>query len=471
MLSLEPRNKGAFVMVDIELVQTQVIDEQESSASCLLVDCFAALNAAHVGYLVLHGYEHLPREFPHEIDMVVNRSEFQKALAILESSAHQHGWAVVNYVQHEHTAVAMELARQLDSGHVETLTLDLCSDYCWSGIVYLDNDSLLRGRRAFRGFYVPAAATELTYLLAKRVLKRTLQPEHEAYLADLFETDPVGARKMLSRLWDGVCLDFICTSLAQRRGALLGNLKALRSPLGNRALRRTLRQRPWAFVLESNRLLRRIYHPIGYTIAFLGPDGAGKTTVASLVAEELKRIFRGTEIIHFPFRLSRQAQAITVVPDPHGNPNRSMAASLIKLVYYVVTSVFGHYTRIQYLTARNRLVIYDRCFYDLVADPRRYRFGAPLWLARLSGLVVPQAECTIVLDAPVEVLRARKQEVPPEEVSRQRQEYQMIAQRLPRTRLIDASRPLQDVVAGVNSALLSFLAHRASEQKRSLRLS
>ena len=63
----------------------------------------------------------------------------------------------------------------------------------------------------------------------------------------------------------------------------------------------------------------------------------------------------------------------------------------------------------------------------MLVDPRRYRYGGAMWLARWVGKIIPKPDLWILLDAPAEVLQKRKQEVPPEETARQRRAYLCIS--------------------------------------------
>ncbi len=60
-------------------------------------------------------------------------------------------------------------------------------------------------------------------------------------------------------------------------------------------------------------------------------------------------------------------------------------------------------------------MVFDRYLIDTVIDPKRYRYQGPSWVLRTVWRVVPKPDLVILLDAPAEVLHARKQEVPIEE--------------------------------------------------------
>jgi thymidylate kinase len=66
---------------------------------------------------------------------------------------------------------------------------------------------------------------------------------------------------------------------------------------------------------------------------------------------------------------------------------------------------------------------------------------------------MPRPKLWILLDAPAEVLQARKQEVLPEESARERQAYRVFVQSRRDHVIVDVSQPLDQVIADVESAI------------------
>jgi hypothetical protein len=94
-------------------------------------------------------------------------------------------------------------------------------------------------------------------------------------------------------------------------------------------------------------------------------------------------------------------------------------------------------------------VLFDRCYHDVLADPRSYRYGGPAWLTRWVGRGIPAPDLFVVLDASAEVLQARNAEVPPAESAAARAAYRALAGGLPRARMVGGDRTLERVVADV----------------------
>jgi thymidylate kinase len=108
------------------------------------------------------------------------------------------------------------------------------------------------------------------------------------------------------------------------------------------------------------------------------------------------------------------------------------------------------------------VVVFDRYVHDMIADPRRYRYRGPAWLLHLTAACVPQPQVCIFLDAPADVLQARKQEVTPEETARQRAAYLDVAQRLGRHAcVVDATRPPSAVALACANAIRTTCRDRA----------
>ena len=200
----------------------------------------------------------------------------------------------------------------------------------------------------------------------------------------------------------------------------------------------------------------------GLLVAFLGPDGSGKSTVIRRVAEQVSGEFGGVSIRHLRPRAA-PARAGTPVREPHAHPPYGMIASAVKVGYFALDYWLGHWSTIGPLLGRGHLVIFDRYFHDMLVDPLRYRYGGPRWLVRCVARLVPQPDLWVLLDASPEVLWARKPELATTESRRQRCLYQTLADRLPNAVCIDAERALEAVVDDVIRRIHS---HALAEHRR-----
>jgi len=215
------------------------------------------------------------------------------------------------------------------------------------------------------------------------------------------------------------------------------------------------------------------------TVALIGPDGAGKTTVARALQEALpvpvRYLYMGvsaesSNLLLPTTRLARWIKrALGAPPDTAGPPPPPLARprstprgvggrarSNVRAVLRLANRLAEEWYRqavASWWERRGYVVVFDRHFlvdyhaYDVTGGRHR----SPT--QRLHGLVLerlyPRPDLVVYLDAPSAVLWARKGEGSLEALERRRAEYRAIAPLVPRFVEVDASRPLAEVVSAV----------------------
>ena len=177
----------------------------------------------------------------------------------------------------------------------------------------------------------------------------------------------------------------------------------------------------------------------GLFIAFLGPDGVGKTTTVDRVMARLKPIFEEQRLFHWrpqvikprthedEFKSGEGWMSI----NRHGDPPRGRVLSMMRLGGVYADYLIGHKRTIRPALDRGALVVFDRYYHDILVDSRRYRYGGPQWLLPSMKHFLPQRRVYfVVLDADEKVILSRKQEVSLEELRAQRRRYADLARSL-----------------------------------------
>jgi thymidylate kinase len=190
-------------------------------------------------------------------------------------------------------------------------------------------------------------------------------------------------------------------------------------------------------------------------IVILGPDGAGKSSVINGLMSRLAQSGHDLKMRHLKPQIiiPQRGEPVAIVADPHGKPPRSALLSVAKIFIWLMEEWYANL----FQDRKKTLLICDRYYHDLLIDPLRYRYGGPVWVAILVGKLMPQPDLWMLLDASVEVLQARKQEVPPEETARQRKAYRNFILAQQNHVIIDASQPLEQEIADVEHVVVETM--------------
>ena len=167
--------------------------------------------------------------------------------------------------------------------------------------------------------------------------------------------------------------------------------------------------------------------PTGLTVALLAPDGAGKSTISAVLHD------------HWPLPVRVHYLGLYPAADPWVQRGPSALRPLRRLARTWVAVAAAERDR-----SRGHLVVLDRhpCEARLDDDPR-----PKARLRRLVfGRLVPAPDLVLVLDAPAELLAARKPEHSVDELAERRERYLALAGQLDAGAVIDTSGDLAGAV-------------------------
>jgi len=422
---------------------------------------FEFLDSSRVPYVVVGDVREYGNAIDSDVDIVISKVLCQNYSIKLQEFCSQTQGKLVQVIQHEQTAWFFVLVWRNECARLQFLHLDICSDFYHQGTLFLKDSELLEGAsRNNLGFSVPAPDRAFIYYLLKKISKGSLSDPQFTYLRSEWLKDPHGAIRQVWRFWPDKesrsIADALSSNDAERIRANIPQLK--------RSLRTCLRSSFQARWNELVRKIKRVLRPTGVLAVFLGADGSGKSTVINEVETMLVPVFRETCRYHLRPHVGKTATNRGPVTDPHGQQPRGRLPSLLKIGCWWMDYILGYLADVYLRIVKSTFVIFDRYYYDLLVDPKRYRYGAPLWIARLVGWFIPRPDLIILLDAPVEVLHERKLEVPLEETRRQCDAYLKLVQSLPNGHVVDASKPLQEVVRQVEDIVLDYMDKRTAKR-------
>lgn len=423
---------------------------------------FRLLDDFGIRYCILHSWEELPGNLSSDLDLAVHPSDIWK-LPIVLRNLHRDGYRPLHVVNYAVGECRVDFV-WFEGGVMESVAIDVTHGYVEGGLILISGTALVAKRQRRKGFWVVDNSTEFSYLLARITLKGNLPTRHAQRLKYLVQEIGAAPAEELAGYFFGKAYKAKVTE-ACVNGSLREFLPSLKTQLWRTVLKRDPLN-PMRHALDNGvRLIRRWREPSGIMIVFLGPDGVGKSTLITYITLLMGPAFRSHRIFHYRPSVLWQREYRGDVTDPHGCSEHPASWSLMRLVAHLTDYWANYCLVVRPMLARSGLIIFDRYFYDLVIDPKRYRYGGPLWVARVLRPLVPKPELVFVLDAPVQVVTSRKQEVALEEVQRQRETYLKEAQTFQNAHIIDTSASVAQAGAEVAQVIVDYLDHRLQHRK------
>ncbi|MGH8930954.1 MAG: hypothetical protein ACRDZO_10100 [Egibacteraceae bacterium] len=229
------------------------------------------------------------------------------------------------------------------------------------------------------------------------------------------------------------------------------------------------------------------------TVALIGADGAGKTTVARHLARVLDvpvtYLYMGVNLEASGLMLPTTRLALALKRRAGGQPDMTLGSgrprpvpsepcalrpvriclkSALRTVNWIAEEGFRESVA-WYHHRRGRVVLCDRHFLpDYYAhDVTRVDPARPV-ASRVHGFflrqVFPRPDLVVMLDAPAEVLHARKPSGSIEFLESRRAEYLQVREAVDRFEVVDATQPLPVVITAV-----ADLIRHAYQERRATR--
>jgi thymidylate kinase len=283
--------------------------------------------------------------------------------------------------------------------------------------------ALLAGRRRVGPLAVPSADDAFWALLLHCVVdKGAVAERHAARLVELApqaRPDGVLGRIVTAHCpsgWDAARV------LTAARDADWPALVALGARLPGRA---TAAGRAAAL----GRGLRRLATDVrrtrrGLSVAVLGPDGAGKSTLTQGIAAAFGL---PTRVVYMGLWQGEDGAARPL-------PLAALAAARRPFRSWRRAAVTGWHQ------ARGRLVVLDRHPYDALLPPAPPHVALKRLFFTLLARTVPAPSVVLILDVPAEIAAFRRPDEDPGALATLRSEYLSLARRLPRAVVLDADR-------------------------------
>jgi len=168
----------------------------------------------------------------------------------------------------------------------------------------------------------------------------------------------------------------------------------------------------------------------GASVALMGPDGAGKSTLADGLEKE------------FVFPVTRIYMGLTGGWLRYAD--RLRVPGIVRICRLAI--LWGRYLRGRYHARQGKLVVFDRYIYDAVA-PLPYHVGWPRRLGRwIDGHSCPAPDLVLILEASGSVMYGRKGTYDAGTLESWAQRFRAWSRGRPNAAILDGSRPPDEVL-------------------------
>lgn len=334
-----------------------------------------------------------------------------------------------------------------------------CGRRLWSAAELLKDRTLAAELSQDCEIYVAPAAKEFVRHLLQCIDRNELTDRDGQHLSRQWRLDPEGAAQQAARFWDvgregGIILR---AAVADHWEPVRAARNALHSALAFHNM-----PSPANWRSDLRRRWRCWTRPQGMLIACLGPSGSGKREVIEALLERSLAPFDRAHAMSLRPRVIRPRHA--QLSDPRIRTPRRRLSTLAKLMMFAADYWIGYWLRIRPTLVRGTLLVSDSYFDDMLVDPRRYRMNRLRAFARLLAPWIPQPALWLVFDAPPAVLMQRESDSPAEELDRLRGEYRRVLRGRRNVVVLDASRPVEEVVADAERAIIAQAARRTAKR-------
>ncbi|WP_242092373.1 hypothetical protein [Aestuariivivens sediminicola] len=381
----------------------------------IILDFFSTLER-HYDYAIIH---HVDKIFEKtcDIDLVINCNKEDLKRFISAYCLNNQSY----YVSHT-IDLGVQRFNIIYFNNTEIFKIELDVTYSNKNNLEIDTKGALKRKKTTfikgKALYMLDSEDEFLYYLRKKVFKKSPVEEHLSYF-----------QKLLPDISEN-----------EIREKYKKEKKYLRSPFFL-----------FKYYLHKFFLLYyRILECPSMTISFLGPDGSGKSTIIDCI--RANNPFVNFEYYHLkPKKIKSKNQNIQI--NPHQNNNYSVLLSVLKLIYFIFEYNFYWLINILPKKITPTLIVFDRYFEDIFADPKRYRYGASDSFVKFLKKFIPKPSIHFILEAPVEVIHNRKKEVSETSLKLQLKKYRELGKQK-NYYLINANKPVDAIVNDVVKTML-----------------
>lgn len=408
---------------------------REEFAIALLERC----SHRNISHCVLRDYEMLPDMIGHDLDLAVSTQDYAEFERCIEELIIQYGLNCVRLDKRsDYNSYAIIISLEVEG----ILKIDIWNELRWRGLNWFDIEKIISCAVNWKGVKVAAPEYRTAIRIWKdlvftgkipdrakdRVVSEVQQSLDEVKeIAGQYLGDTLG-EKLINSITMGNWEQTACLSKSIRRKLLLKHLKINISDLFDAI---------GGVVVFASSFVKKVLRPYGKLVVLVGPDGSGKTTLASKLLETLPRLlFVKGHYVYYRFGILPELKSIfgASLTKRCGGDNKVQAGqplsairAILMTLYYSLDFALGYF-KVLFWKARGHIIVTDRYYYDYYLQP--HWKNAPRWFLRFCEIAVPKPDLILFLYCQPELIRKRKPELEVDEIASQQDKVKGLASRL-----------------------------------------
>ena len=440
----------------------------------LLEKVFKVINESNLDYCIQNKYEMMPEEIPSDIDMMYRNASEEDLDNLVSKVAKETGLIVTQKICQGYFEYTYIISYPCPQKYFQ-LQLDFYRAISRRGYLnIMPAEEMLENKRFYKCFYVPDPYIEFKYMWIRRTIKHDMNNEHIEIAKKLYLNNPEKYIEQLKKDFGAEVSSLVLEILDKNdveifnRNFEVFNSAAKRISRKNASL--PVRLKYTAFMLGTV-IPKRIFHKCGLSVAFIAPDGAGKSTIINRVKETVSGSFYGVNLYYMRPHLFKNlghynklnpTEEAATNDNPHGVVCDGVFKSAVRFFFYNLDFQLGTLLKINRKKINKQLVIFDRYYYDYFADMKRYKYSLPAWFPAAFEWMIPKPDMVFVLDGNPEVLYERKKELPISELEKQCSVFHQLAQNRKNFYAINVNRDVDTIVDEVTETILQEMSRRTS---------
>ena len=407
--------------------------------SQLLDALFDLLTAKGVRFLVLRNHDGLPESTnAKDVDiLILPNVQFQAIKELVFEVADRLESKVV-WVNNLDYLAGFVLARQGADDVIEYLKLDFFYGLKWRGFNFLSAEQILSSRVPCKNYFIPDSGHEAAIHLLNGILySRSIKNKYLRIIDDYHTRDSF--KDILSYSGMSFLVDKVGSVIGSAADSdLIDVIYKLRIIVVRKLRMKIMSPKVILSCLKSIKTELITRRGMGQLISFSGPDGSGKSSIMEFVLEFFKLsgitgqnsahhfLPAGIPPLHRLFKVNKKL-SMQDYTKPYSEKSVGSVQSLVRFVYYALAFFIAKKKYIEVQKRRNEVVVFDRYYPDIIADPSRARLSINRKvISTIFKFCASIPQVALVFVASPEILVRRKGELSPKKATQLVEHYREI---------------------------------------------